>query len=104
MQDRIKQSSNTQRILKEIDGAIALINLSVTQGTADVAYEELLKMALKETEDFIEFATDPKNFGLPEYINRVLNFESLANTLSALDEVDQVDGQDIKSLDIYSLR
>ena len=96
LQDRIKQSSNTQRILKEIDGAIALINLSVTQGTADVAYEELLKMALKETEDFIEFATDPKNFGLPEYINRVLNFESLANTLSALDEVDQVDGQDIK--------
>ena len=28
LQDRIKQSSNTQRILKEIDGAIALINLS----------------------------------------------------------------------------
>ena len=26
----------------------------------------------------------------------MLNFESLANTLSALDEVDQVDGQDIK--------
>jgi hypothetical protein len=96
LQDRVKQSANSQRILKDIDAAVALINLSVTQGTADVAYEELLKLALNETDNFIEYATDPKNYGSPEYINRVLNFESLANTLSALDEIDEQDGKPIK--------
>ena len=77
LKDKMKQSSNNQRVLSEIDNATALINLSIIEGTVDIVYEELVENAIKELEDFIKYAEDPKNFNSPEYINRVLNLKVL---------------------------
>ena len=95
LQDKKKQSSNNQRVLSDIDNAMALINLSIIEGTVDVVYEELVNSAIKEFEDFISYAEDPKNFGTTEYINRILNFEALAKTFNGLTRVTAVNKDEL---------
>ena len=95
LKDKMKQSSNNKRVLSEIDNSIALINLSIIEGTVDVVYEELVENAIKELEDFIEYAEDPKNFNSPEYINRILNFESLAKTFQGLTSVHAINKEEL---------
>tara|TARA_R110002012_G_scaffold142603_3_gene300691 strand:- start:3075 stop:8666 length:5592 start_codon:yes stop_codon:yes gene_type:complete len=95
LQDKKKQSSNNQRVLSDIDNAMALINLSIIEGTVDVTYEELVNSAIKEFEDFIKYAEDPKNFNTPEYINRILNFEALAKTFQGLTKVHAINKDEL---------
>lgn len=95
LQDKKKQSQNNQRVLSDIDNAIALINLSIIEGTVDVVYEELVQSAIDEFEDFIKYAEDPKNFNKPEYINRILNFEALAKTFSGLSRIHSTNKDDL---------
>ena len=95
LRDKMKQSKNNKRVLSEIDNSIALINLSIVEGTVDVVYEELVSAAIKELEDFIEYANNPINFSKPEYINRILNFESLTKTFSGLGRVMRVNKDEL---------
>ena len=92
LQDREKQSFNTERLLVEIDRAISDINAAILDGVVDVVYEELLQQSIKEMDDFIEYVNNPDNMNTPEYIDRVMNMESLIKTYSGLDVVPLPEG------------
>ena len=87
LKSKIKQTNEDQRLLVELDNMSGLINSALVEGTADVAYEELVAMSIKEIDDFNIYALDPKNFNKFEYIDRVLSFENFAKTFSGLNNV-----------------
>tara|TARA_R100000988_G_scaffold101714_1_gene75204 strand:- start:1268 stop:5272 length:4005 start_codon:yes stop_codon:yes gene_type:complete len=92
LQDREKQSFNTERLLVEIDRSISDINAAILDGVVDVVYEELLTQSIEEMDDFIKYAKDPANMNTPEYIDRIMNMETIVKTYSGLDIVPLPDG------------
>tara|TARA_R110000744_G_scaffold55333_2_gene116998 strand:- start:3739 stop:9324 length:5586 start_codon:yes stop_codon:yes gene_type:complete len=95
IKNKRKQSKDNQRVLEEIDNAITDINVGMFEGTADVVYEELLESSIKEFEDFIEYAENPKNFNSPDYIGRISNFESFAITYQGLTDISNKNKKEI---------
>ena len=92
LQDREKQSFETERMINLIDRAISDINASMLSGTVDVVYEELLQQSIDEMDNFIDFVNDPKNINTVEYIDKVMNMESIINMYKGLDVVPLPDG------------
>tara|TARA_R110001606_G_scaffold377235_2_gene536208 strand:+ start:20713 stop:26313 length:5601 start_codon:yes stop_codon:yes gene_type:complete len=92
LQDREKQSFETERMINLIDRAISDINASMLSGTVDVVYEELLQQSIDEMDNFIDFVNDPVNINSIEYIDKVMNMESVINMYKGLDVVPLPDG------------
>ena len=92
LQDREKQSFNSERLLNQIDRAISDINAAMLDGVVDVVYEELLQQSIDEMDDFIEFVKDPENMNSADYIDRVMNMEDVVKTFAGLDVVPLPEG------------
>jgi hypothetical protein len=92
LQDREKQSFNTQRLITQLDKAISDINAAMLEGVVDVVYEELLQQSIDEMDDFIEFVKDPEKMNTNDYIDRVMNMEDVVKTFAGLDVVPLPEG------------
>ena len=84
--DREKQTIFTKTLLDNIDRAITDINVAITEGRADVVYEELLQQNIEELKQFIEYVeTGDKTSS--DYIDMVMKMEDVATTYAGLDVV-----------------
>ena len=76
-----------------IMNSIAAINVSMGEGPKARAalYTSLLRDALKQVRSFTEYVEDPNNYGKPEYIGYVLNFNRFIETFRGLHEIQASD-------------
>ena len=92
LQDREKQSFESERLINLLDRAISDINAAMLSGTVDVVYEELLQQSIDEMDNFIDFVNNPENINTVEYIDKVMNMESIIKTYEGLDIVPLPEG------------
>ena len=92
LQDREKQSFNTEKLINQLDRAISDINAAMLDGVVDVVYEELLQQAIDEMDNFIEYVQDPATMNTTDYIDRVMNMEDVVKTFAGLDIVPLPEG------------
>ena len=83
--DRTKEAEADQ-----LSMTIAYINIAMSEGpiSRSIAFTELLQDALKQIRNFTEYIEDPKNYGKPEYITYVLNFDRFISTFQGLHSID----------------
>lgn len=76
-----------------IMNSIAAINVSMGEGpkARSALYTSLLRDALKQIRSFTEYVEDPNNYGKPEYIGYVLNFNRFIETFRGLHEIKTLD-------------
>ena len=56
-------------------------------GEANRIYSQLVKDAIRETDKFIDYIQDPKNFDKQEFISYVMNFKMFGKSFEALGSV-----------------
>ena len=77
-------------ITENIEYAISMLTLAIESqdvGEANRIYSQLLKDAIRETDKFIDYIQDPKNFDKQEFISYVMNFKMFGKSFEALGSV-----------------
>ena len=67
-----------EQVLSAISAVSIALTLSPKERTA--VFSSLLVDALKQVKEFEQYVQDPANFGKPEYISYVLNFDRFLST------------------------
>ena len=76
--------------IEQLAATNAFITIAQSEGpiAQSTAYSELLSDALRQIRSFSKYIQDPRNFGKPEYITYVLNFDKYIKTFQGLYSVD----------------
>jgi hypothetical protein len=76
----------TAQLQEQVLNGISAINIALGSGPAARSriFSSLLRDALRQINEFEEYVTDPKNYGKPEYISYVLNFNNFMSTFQGL--------------------
>ena len=79
-----------EQVLSAISAVSIALTLSPKERTA--VFSSLLVDALKQVKEFEQYVQDPANFGKPEYISYVLNFDRFLSTFEGLYLLQDVEG------------
>jgi len=90
IKSQVYRDKTQEKETEQLALTIAYINIAMSEGpiSRSIVYTELLQDALKQIRSFTEYIKDPKNFGKPEYITYVLNFDRFIATFEGLYSID----------------
>jgi hypothetical protein len=76
----------TAQLQEQVLNGISAINIALGSGPSARSriFSSLLRDALRQINEFETYVTDPKNYGKPEYISYVLNFNNFMSTFQGL--------------------
>jgi hypothetical protein len=76
----------TGQLQEQVLNGISAINIALGSGPAARSriFSSLMRDAIRQIEEFKTYVEDPKNFGKPEYISYVLNFDRFMTTFQGL--------------------
>ena len=87
----IESNEFVNETINEIDRTITIINVALEEGTADLAFEEIMESSIENVDKMIKYINTPSNLKDAGYITRILNYEKMGETYRGLAELKSKD-------------